>query len=237
MSPVNERAANPTFEFDALQEAHAYRRGLLREFSPFLGARVMEVGAGIGQFTELLARQPGVTTVLALEPDARLCAQFRKLHPAIRLVEGTVQSVEPKPEWDNIVCVNVLEHIEHDVDELRSYHHLLKAERGRLCLFVPARPELFSLIDQDFGHFRRYRPRDLQQKLLSAGFQLQRLHYFNLVGYAAWWWKFRVLKQRTFDLKSVRFFDRRIFPITSFLEQKLLRPPIGQSLVAVAQAG
>src|SRR6185503_2038267 len=75
MSPVNERAANPTFEFDALQEAHAYRRGLLREFSPFLGARVMEVGAGIGQFTELLARQPGVTTVLALEPDARLCAQ------------------------------------------------------------------------------------------------------------------------------------------------------------------
>jgi SAM-dependent methyltransferase len=236
MSQVNEHALNATFEFDALREAHAYRRGLLREFGPFLGRRVLEIGAGIGQFTELLARQPGVERVLAVEPDATLCAEFRRQHPQIRLIEGTLQSAQPKPEWESVVCVNVLEHIEHDAEELAQYQELLRPSRGLLCLFVPARPEIYAPIDRDFGHFRRYRRPELAQKLEAAGFLIRRLHYFNLIGYAAWWWMFRIRQQRKFDLSSVRLFDRWIFPVTSFLEQRIVRPPIGQSLVAIAEA-
>jgi len=236
MSQVNEHAANATFEFDALREAHAYRRGLMREFGPFLGRRVLEIGAGIGQFTELLSKQPGVDAVLAIEPDPILSAEFRKQHPRIPLVQGTLQTANPTPDWESIVCVNVLEHIEADADELRAYHRLLQPNRGRLCLFVPARPEIYAPIDRDFGHFRRYRRGELADKIAAAGFRLQRLHYFNLIGYAAWWWMFRIRKQRKFDLGSVRLFDRWIFPISSFLEQRIVRPPIGQSLVAIAEA-
>ncbi|HXI50381.1 MAG TPA: methyltransferase domain-containing protein [Candidatus Saccharimonadales bacterium] len=239
MSQVNVLAENDTFEFDALREAHHYRRGLLREFGPFLGPRVLEIGAGIGQFTELLAGHPTVKTVLAIEPEARFCTEFRRRLPALTVLQGTLQTASPPPAppWDNIVSVNVLEHIEKDLQELRDYHRLLQPGCGRLCLFVPARPEVSAPIDKDFGHLRRYRRPELRQKLEQAGFRVQCLHYFNLIGYAGWWWTFCVLKRRRFSLGAVRLFDRVIFPIASRFEQQVVRPPIGQSLIAIAEAG
>lgn len=237
MSGVNANARNQVFEFDALGEAHNYRGALLREFGPFLGKRIIEIGAGIGQFTELLAQQPGVMQVLAIEPEARFCATFRQRCPALTVIEGTLQSAALEPAWDNIVSVNVLEHIEQDVAELKDYGRVLGPTRGRLCLFVPARPEIYAPIDKDFGHFRRYRRPELMQKLEAAGFRVLRAHYFNLVGYFGWWLTFCLLKQRQFNPAAVRLFDRRIFPITCLLEQRLLRPPWGQSLVVIAEAG
>jgi hypothetical protein len=101
---------------------------------------------------------------------------------------------------------------------------------------VPARPELFAPIDQDFGHHRRYTRPELRHKLEQAGFQLEKLHYFNSLGYLAWWFNFRVRRQRRFDPGMVRFYDRFVFPIIHTLESRLCRPPLGQSLLAVAAA-
>ena len=63
-----------------------------------------------------------------------------------------------------------------------------------------------------------------------------RLNYFNLPGYFAWWLNFCVLKQRRFDARAVRWFDRGIFPCVHWCETHLCRPPFGQSLIAVARA-
>ena len=48
-----------------------------------------------------------------------------------------------------------------------------------------ARPEIYSEIDKDFGHFRRYTRHELRQKLERAGFQVLRLRYYNIAGYFA----------------------------------------------------
>ena len=105
-----------------------------------------------------------------------------------------------------------------------------------LCLFVPARPEIYAPIDKDFGHFRRYTRPELKGKLFRAGFQVERLWYFNFVGYFAWWFNFRLLKKREFEREKLRLHDRAIFPVVHWLESKVLRPPFGQSLLAVARA-
>src|SRR6185503_6185248 len=102
--------------------------------------------------------------------------------------------------------------------ELARCRDLLGAAGGHLCLFVPARPEIYAPIDQDFGHHRRYRLRELRRKLELAGLEVVRLHYFNLVGYFAWWLNFCVRKQRSFAPAAVRFFDRVIFPPTHWWE-------------------
>ena len=102
---------------------------------------------------------------------------------------------------------------------------------------MPARPEISSLIDKDFGHFRRYTRRELKSKLEKAGFRIERLVYFNLIGYFAWWWYFRLWKNRGFEIGRVRLFDKCIFPLLHAWESGALRPPIGQSLLAVAHAG
>ena len=231
----NSAAATGDFEFKALQEAINYRRALMDEFRPYLRGEVLEVGAGIGQVTEVLSRAPAVKRVLALEPESTFCAIHRTQHPNHEIVEGTVADV-PRQDWDAILSINVLEHIQADREELARYAQLLKQRAGHFCLFVPARPEIFAPIDQDFGHFRRYTKSELREKLLGAGFQIMRLNYFNLPGYFAWWLNFRFLKKRTFEVAKVRLFDRLIFPVTHFFESRLLRPPFGQSLIAVGRS-
>jgi len=224
------------FEFEALREARNYRAAIVREFGSFLRGSVLEVGAGIGQMTGLLRDLPTVRRLVALEPDGEFCRRLVQSLPGQATIQGTAQAISRESEWDSILSINVLEHIEADDAELACYSRLLQNRRGVLCLLVPARPEIYAPIDRDFGHFRRYTRGGLATKLLTVGFDIVRLHYFNLVGYAAWWLGFKVLRQRQFRVSSVRLFDRMIFPAAHALESRLCRPPIGQSLIAIARA-
>ena len=231
---LNESASD--FEFQALREANNYRRALLKLFAPHLHGRVIEVGAGCGQFTEHLRQLPAIEHLLAVEPDPRFCAEIRKAFPAQPLIEGSITALSDPGPWNGIVSINVLEHIREDDNELAIYSSLLKRAHGRLCLFVPARPEIYAPIDGDFGHHRRYSRDDLRRKLEQADFRIVKLHYFNFVGYFAWWLNFRVMGQRKFSSAMVRLFDRVIFPLGFGLESHVTWPPIGQSLVAIAEA-
>lgn len=223
------------FEFGPLSWAERYRAAILREFAPVLHGRVVEEGAGVGHFTAQLARLPQIQELVAVEPNPQFGAQFRQRHPHLRLVEGTLESVPAQPPWDAVVSVNVLEHIADDQAQLARYRQLLVPQQGHLCLFVPARPELYAPLDRDFGHYRRYGRPELQHKLQQAGFSLVRLHYFNCVGYFIWAVNFRWLKRRHFNPTLVRLFDRLLFPAAYRLE-RLVRPPFGQSLIAIARA-
>ena len=232
----NELAATEDFEFSALAEARNYRQALFAEFGPFLKGEVIEVGAGIGQMTEHLLSLPGVSRALAVEPDRGFCVQHRAQFPTHEILEGTAADLTPGTACDAVLSINVLEHIEHDQAELKRYAALLNPRGGALCLFVPARPEIYAPIDKDFGHFRRYTRPELQGKLREAGFSIISLHYFNWVGYFAWWLNFCCLKKRSFERQKVRFYDRMVFPLVHALEFRALRPPFGQSLIAVARA-
>ncbi len=214
-----------------------YRAALLQEFREHLSGKVLEVGAGIGQMTAAIRETPGVQKVFSVEPDEKFCAIWRSRFPAQDLLQGTVSDLSGEPDWNTIFSVNVLEHISDDVGEPARYHRLLKPTKGSLCLFVPARPEIYAPIDKDFGHFRRYTRPELRQKLERAGFKIARLRYYNLVGYFAWWLNFRLLKKRSFEVGSVRFFDRAIFPTVHFIESRICPPFIGQSLLVIAVAG
>lgn len=223
------------FEFQALDEAINYRNALLREFGPYLKGNVLEVGAGIGQLTAMLRTRSAIEKLCAVEPDENFCKRIRASFPDQLLVHGTVENVKEREGWNAILSVNVLEHIEDDRTELQSYGDLLRGE-GTLCLFVPARQEIYAPIDRDFGHFRRYTRPALTSKLQAAGFCVERIRYYNFVGYFAWWLNFRMLRKRSFERKAVRFFDRVIFPAVNWSETNLSAPPIGQSLLVVARA-
>jgi SAM-dependent methyltransferase len=232
----NEVASTKDFEFNALREAKNYRRALTKMFAPHLRGRIIEIGAGIGQFTAQLKQLPQIDHLLAIEPDPRFCREFRRTMPGQPLLEGVITSLTSPGPWNGIVSVNVLEHIREDENELLVYSNLLKDSRGRLCLFVPARQEIYAPIEIDFGHHRRYSRATLRSKLERAGFRIIELHYFNFIGYLAWWLTFRMMRRRTFNPGMVRLFDRLIFPIGFGLESRLMWPPVGQSLVAIAEA-
>jgi SAM-dependent methyltransferase len=224
------------FEFAALNAANNYRAAILSNFRTPLCGNVIEVGAGIGQITDRLRKSPEIQNLTSIEPDAGFCAQIRERFPDIDLVHGTISDLQTKRNWNSILSINVLEHIETDEKELAIYHRLLKPANGALCLFVPARPEIYAPIDRDFGHYRRYTRPELTQKLERAGFKIQKLRYFNLVGYFGWWATFCLLKKRSFDIHAVGLFDRMIFPVVHWTESHVCAPPFGQSLIAIATA-
>ena len=223
------------FEMGALSLADNYRAALLQEFAPFLHGNVLEVGAGIGQITKALLKNPAISRLVSIEPHPNFYSELVQKFPGQSIVQGTIDDLQ-EDNWNAIISFNVLEHIADDERELKNYHSRLVKNKGALCLFVPARPEIYSELDKDFAHFRRYTKPELRQKLEKAGFEIVRLHYYNLAGYFAWWLFFRVLKRRHFNPRSVRFFDRFIFPAVHGFESHVCPPFIGQSLLAAVRA-
>jgi 2-polyprenyl-3-methyl-5-hydroxy-6-metoxy-1,4-benzoquinol methylase len=232
----NQNTLSGDFEFQALREAVNYQRLLTQELGAFVHGRVIEVGAGIGQMTARLQALPGVQFLQSIEPEPGFCEHFRRTLPEQPLIQGTIHDA-PGDDWDAIVSINVLEHIEHDQEELSLYHARLQRKQGILALFVPARPELYAQIDRDFGHYRRYTRAEAISKLATAGFKIEKFRYFDFAGYFAWLIRCRLLGRRDFKAAGVRYFDRLIFPLENFIETKICAPPIGKNLLIIARAG
>jgi SAM-dependent methyltransferase len=232
----NQNAISYDFDFGALREAANYQRLLAKELGRFVHGRTLEVGAGIGQMTVRLRALPGVHFLQCVEPEPVLCAQFRRALPEQPLIEGTIHDA-PHDDWDVIVSLNVLEHIEDDREELALYHAMLKRKLGTLALFVPARPELYAPIDRAFGHYRRYGRSEVVSKLDSAGFKIEMIRYYDFSGYFAWLICCRLFRQKNLKPAWVRYFDRLIFPLENFIETKICAPPIGKNLLIIARAG
>jgi len=222
------------FELNTMSGAVNYRKAILREFEPYLGKTILEVGGGVGFFSEPLADRLSTERCCVIEPDASCREQIEKRCKKAEVWDGTAADLSQDEKFDSIVSINVLEHIEDDRAEFKIYREHL-ADDGFFCLFVPARTELFSPIDREFGHYRRYNKKALRHLLEEVGFEVVILHYFNWVGYVFWLLNFVLFRKKTFSSWMVRFNDRFVFPITRFLEKSIGTPLAGQSLMVVAQ--
>jgi SAM-dependent methyltransferase len=134
--------------------------------------------------------------------------------------------------YDSVVCLNVLEHVEDDRLAVRNMRDAL-APDGRLILLVPAHPGLFCALDEDVGHYRRYSQDQLRQVLDDAGMQVERLFPFNFWGLFGWWLNGVVLRRRRLPGEQLSLFGR-LSPLL-ILAERLLRPPVGLSFIAVAR--
>lgn len=203
--------------------------------SPFVGSDILEVGMGIGIFTEkLLARGRvfGVELVPEFVDEAR-----RRLGPRPGL-ETVVADIGARdlPDslrgrtFDTIVCMNVLEHIEDDGLVLSRFRDFLRPG-GRLVLVVPAHGWLFNPLDANDGHFRRYGKAELRAKLEDAGLRVEREGRFNFFGIAGWLLNGTVLRRRELPRGQMGLYDL-LAPLL-FRAERLFGPPAGLSLLAV----
>ncbi|WP_419948683.1 class I SAM-dependent methyltransferase [Candidatus Palauibacter sp.] len=224
-------------DLEAMSEAARYHRDILRLFSPYLGERILEVGAGIGNISRLLLeREPA--RLHALEPSPRMFSLLsRRLRgvPNASAHHAFLSDVIDNRDVagvDSVLSVNVLEHVEDDARELEMMRHVLRSG-GHLCLWVPALPGLYSRFDRSLGHFRRYRKKDVAEKLEAAGFQVVRVAYRDLVGMVAWFVACRLMGQALTPGK-VRLYDRLVMPVTERFRHRI-DPPVGKNVVAVAR--
>lgn len=219
---------------ERMAAAPRYNRWMFERLQPWVGRRVLEIGAGIGNMSAFLADRE---RVVLTDTEGYYLGRLRDRFGGERHVvvaELRLPAVEPhlKAErLDTIVCLNVLEHIEDDRASLRAMHELLEPG-GRLVLLVPSLRALYGTLDEALGHFRRYGRRELAAKFREAGFRLRHLEYFNLAGVPGWWFAGRVLRRRLIPTGALRWYEALV-PL--FRLERLLPWRIGQSLIAIGE--
>ena len=130
---------------------------------------------------------------------------------------------------DTVVALNVIEHIAGDVEALRCIRDMLQPQ-GRAVILVPALEGLFGSLDSALGHQRRYTRRSITERMRQAGFRVERVFYFNMLGTFGWWLNARIRRVPRIPLAQLRSFDRLV-PILR--TEDLIRLPFGQSVIAV----
>ena len=216
-----------------------YHGWIMRWFSPYLGGRVVEYGAGTGTFSEYL--RPYAQSLTLVEPSVNLHAALRGKFLDDASVDVDAMTLEdhvkqtPSNSVDAAVLVNVLEHIEDDRWALAELARVI-APGGHLLLFVPALSFLMSPLDVQLGHFRRYHRADLVGKLRGAGIELLSCRYFDMPGVAPWFVINRLLGSTSFNPTLVWLYDRMVVPLARGFES-VIRPPFGKNLVAIGRRG
>jgi SAM-dependent methyltransferase len=225
-------------DLEALADMPHYVDWILQGFAAHLRGRVLEVGAGTGNFS--VSYVDRVAEAVLLEPAPNLypllAARFRnKGHVQVEcgLLDAWADGRHDGRPFDAAVLVNVLEHIADDQGTVQRLAGLLRPA-GKLLIFVPALPWLYGSLDVQVHHYRRYSRSRLKRLMHRACLEVMALHFFDGPGVLPWLLAGRLLRQRQFSARAAFIYDRAVVPLASRLE-RWLRLPLGKNLVCVAQ--
>ena len=239
---MSEQVSYSGRDLEAMSFAVNYHRWILEIFEPYLGRRIVEVGAGTGSFSELvLKHKPEVLSLV--EPSEEMHKMLNErvgrldsptqIETYNTVFAGVAERLKATQRPDSIIYVNVLEHILDDEAELATVHRTVSSG-GRVLIFVPALPWLYGNVDEHIGHHRRYTKSELEGKCRYAGFKIVECRYFNIAGIVPWWLKYRLFKSSTIEPLTVKTYDKYVVPASRAIES-VIRAPIGKNLLLIAQ--
>lgn len=223
-------------ELGLFAEAKNWKRYYSGIVSPYLGKRVLEVGAGIGATTEILSQQRKHDSWVCLEPDKILASEItRKIHAGelpgfCSAAEGYLNDLKGDVKFDSILYIDVLEHIEQDGEELQHAAQMLNSG-GHLIVLSPAYNFLFSPFDQSIGHFRRY-DKQMISALPLPQLKKTKLIYLDSVGVLTSLANKYLLKQAYPTQEQILFWDRWIIPVARVID-RLVFYSFGRSILSI----
>jgi glycosyltransferase involved in cell wall biosynthesis len=223
---------------DAFSEAPRFNRWMADTMQPYLGKRVLEIGAGMGNLTRLLLAKKRTYIATDLDPE-HLSRLGVRLSGRPKLETAVLDAARPEDyapfrnRVDTIVCVNVVEHLEDDLGALRSMYETLE-EQGRAVILAPEGPGLFNSLDRELGHQRRYSEEQLRRRMSEAGFVVEEMLRFNRISRPGWWLNGSLLGRRTISRFQLRQFDRLVW-LFKRIDRYLPWSPT--SLLAVGRKG
>lgn len=222
-------------ELDLFAAALNWKTYWSTQLRPFLKGDILEVGAGIGSNTRFLDPQGGAGRWTCLEPDPELTSQLRNsffrldARRSYEAVCGTLESMR-SGQFDTILYIDVVEHIEQDKEELERAALRLRPG-GHLIVLSPAHQRLFSPFDAAIGHFRRYNRRTLRA-ISPTGFQQVRIRYLDSAGMILSAMNMLFLRQSMPTAAQLRFWDQCVVPISRVVD-KLLFYSVGKTVIAI----
>jgi len=218
----------------SLERAQNFNRWMAESIAPHVGARVMEIGAGIGNITSLLLPRD---SYLASDVNPHYVDYLRNqslgkpfLQVARMDLEDPACFESSRGRFDTVVCLNVLEHVKDPLVALRNMHGALEAG-GRVVIYVPQGQNRYSSLDEVLSHRCRYSRTQLVEELQATGFEVELLRDFNRAGVPGWLLN-GMLKRRHFSRTQLKVFNVLV-PVIRRVDRVF--PWSGLGLIAVAR--
>ena len=203
----------------------------------YAGKRVLDIGCANGNLTQFFLDKE---KIMGVDYSKDYLKQIKKRFKgrkkfASAFFDATDEKQArklKKNRFDTIVTMNTFEHIKDDVKAMRNAYTILD-KGGRFIMFVPAGMWLYSILDYEGGHYRRYTKQELANKLRSAGFVIEDISYMNVPGALGWYVNFVLFKKRIYSPMTFKLYNALV-PLFRTIES-IIHPPFGLSVVAVGR--
>lgn len=224
LSEIDSNLVNYSWKIVRMLYLHAGLKGLS---SP----RILDFGAGAGSLTDIWEELTGLKPdCVELDPNLRLLLRqkgFNAVSSASELVG----------KYDFIYSSNVLEHIPNDQVVLSDLSTLL-TPKGRIGIYVPAFQILYTQFDYSIGHLRRYRKKQLANKMTTSNLKVLHSFYSDSIGF----FSILMLKILGYNfsegvtrLNLIKVYDKYLLRVSTLFDFLGLRYILGKNLFAVAE--
>ena len=177
---------------------------------------LLEIGAGIGSFTDQYKKN--IQNIFLTEIDKNNLNILKKKYmndSNVTVVEGEINKIEQR--FNTICHFNVLEHIKEDKEEIINCLNKIN-KNGYLVILVPAHNKLYSNLDKDVGHYRRYDKSFFYNLNIFNG-KIVELKYMDCMGYILYYMNKLIYKNEVYPSNFKIFIWDKIFtPITIILD-------------------
>ena len=217
---------------ERINRAPRFNKWMADVVRPHVGDRVLEIGAGIGNMSVNLMPRSAYWATDVNPFYLNYLQSLRATRPYMNVAytDGMRGDSFPKNQnFDTVVCLNVIEHVQDDIGALSNIHDAL-GNSGTAIILVPFGPKLYGSLDEVLGHYRRYSVEQLSTAARQAGFQVEKILKFNRPGVLAWWLNGKLMKRRTFGMGQIRLLNA-LTPLFRLVDPWLPLPPL--SIIAI----
>ncbi|MBU4348148.1 class I SAM-dependent methyltransferase [Patescibacteria group bacterium] len=223
---------------EILEKADNFTNWLYEEIKPFLKGNIFEVGSGHGTYSRKIIKDFPDSKIVLSDIEKNCINELEKIKKSnVAVLQIDISRQEDFKKVDmpinSVFALNVLEHIEDDVQTMNNVYDAL-SPGGTFIILVPAHKFLFNCIDKSVGHYRRYVKKDISEKVFQTKFKIKTMFYFNFLSIFGWYLNGNILKKNVINGSAVGLLNKLV-PCLRFFERYILRKNIGISLIVVLE--
>ncbi len=227
---------------ELISHSDRFNKWMYEEISPGLSGDILEVGSGIGTFSEKLVNNFPTSHLTLTDVSDEYIKKLREKYQNNKNITTHKLNLNNQTDYegigygqfDSIMAINVLEHVENDEFALTQLYNVLK-DKGTLVILVPCHKFLYNVIDKNLGHFRRYSRKDLYTKIRKTKFTMDRIFYFNVLGLIGWYLNGNIFKKPQVNGTGLRVLDALV-PLLKHAE-RITGKRAGLSIVCYLRKG
>ena len=218
-----------------IEKANQFNQWMYHSISADCKGRILEIGSGIGNISKFFIHDRKEIVLSDIRDNYCEILKRKFDNPVLKIdlvhKDFDQHYIDLFGTFDTVFALNVVEHIEADIQAISNCKKLLK-NGGTLIILVPAYQSLYNNLDRQLEHFRRYNKKSLKAIISANNMHIKKLFSFNAIGIIGWFVSGKIQKNNTIPEGQMGFFNLLvpIFKIADFL----LFRKIGLSVICVS---